>query len=205
MAWILRAFRATCVAIGFIWLTVTLLPITKWMATGLAGNWPDAKGDVLVVLGGDGPNTGMIGMVSYWRAVYAVRVWREGGFRTAVVSGGGGISDTIGAFLVCEQIPASAIILETQSTSTRENVANLAPILRKLPGKKVFVTSDFHVYRSARLFRQAGIDISAQPFPYALKRSNAYLDRFPVFLELCVEVGKIVRDWVWPRGFRGWD
>ena len=51
---------------------------------GRAGS--EADGDILIVLSsGDQPD-GIIGLVSYGRAIYAVRAWREGHFRAVVVT-----------------------------------------------------------------------------------------------------------------------
>jgi uncharacterized SAM-binding protein YcdF (DUF218 family) len=186
--------------IGLCWLLVTFTPVTKWYAAELAGTWYEPHGDVLIVLGADTPTGDFIGLASYWRCIYAVRFWREGNFRSVVISGGGGIADSMKRLVQFEGVPAEKIVVEDHATSTRENALFIAPILARMPGRKVLVTSDFHTYRSVRVFRKLGIEVTPRIFPYAAKRYNRWLDRWPVFLDLCLEsvkiVGYRVRGWI---------
>lgn len=192
-------------AIGLLFVLVTLTPINFWWASHLSGAWNDPVGEVLIVLGGDSVQ-GSIGFSSYWRSVYAVRAWKEGGFRTVVVCGGGGsagqpsIAEQMRDFMVAEGIPASAVRVETESQSTYENALKSKPLLDQLSGRKVLLTSDYHMFRACRAFRKAGIDVQPRPFPDAIKQSMSRLNRWPVFLGLCMETGKIgyyfVRGWI---------
>ena len=195
-----RWMRGLCLAIGIAWLLVTFTPLTRWYAQALSGPWQQPQGDVLIVLGADQPSYGYIGLASYWRSVYAVRAWREGTFRTVVISGGRGVAESMKEFMVFSGVPAANILTETRSESTRENALFTAPILKSLPGRKVLLTSDFHVYRGVGAFRKAGIDVAPEYFPYAAKRVGNWLDRWPLFLELNLETLKIVvyrvRGWI---------
>ena len=186
------AFRILAV-IGFIFVAVSVTPVTKWWANSLAGEWSEPQGDILIVLGADEPSYGFIGTGSYWRAVYAVRAWRGGHFRTVVISGGKGIAYTMRDFLCFSGVPAEKVIVERESLSTHENAVFTARILRGVPGTRVLVTSDFHVYRSVRAFRKAGETVLPLPFPYANKRANVWTERVPLFLELGLETIKILR------------
>jgi len=96
-------------------------------------------------------------------------------------------------------VAADAIHLETKSRSTRENALYSAPLLETLPGRKVLLTSDFHVFRARRSFARAGIDVSVQPVPDVLKRSNRWLSRWSCFVELAEETVKI--GYYWARGW----
>ncbi|HSP69230.1 MAG TPA: YdcF family protein [Bryobacteraceae bacterium] len=194
-----RILRGCCVAFGLTWVLVTVTPVTKWYGSALAGPWLEPDGDILIVLGADGPIPAAVGLASYWRSVYAVYEWKRGVFRTVVVSGGNGVADSMKDYLTFEGIPADKIVLERRSTSTRENALFTADLLARMPGRKVLLTSDFHSYRSVRAFRKAGVDATPRPFPYAIKRAQSWADRWPVFLELCEETAKIV----WYR-LRGW-
>src|SRR5258708_27526012 len=71
-------------AIGFLYVLVSVTPIDRWCIRFLAGPGNDPKGEVLIVLGADSVND-VIGAASYWRSVYAVRVWRAGGFKEVLV------------------------------------------------------------------------------------------------------------------------
>jgi uncharacterized SAM-binding protein YcdF (DUF218 family) len=153
----------------------------------------------LVVLGGSVQEDGMIGGSTYWRAVYAARAWREGGFKTIVLSGGGppqapqySAAEAMRDFLVAQGIPREAIWLETRSRSTRENALFTKPILDGIPGKKILLTSDYHMFRAHRAFEKAGIQVNPRPFPDVRKRAQSALSRWGGFLDLARETAKIV-------------
>lgn len=187
-------FRNLLASIGFLYIIVTFTPILRWWATLLAGPWEDPKGEILVVLGSE-TNADIIGESSYWRSVYAVRAWREGWVRHIVVSGAGDtdvpIAIRMKEFLTAQGIPEQAITAETRSSSTRENALFVKPILEGLPGRRILLSSDFHTYRSIRIFRRAGVAIEPRPFPDALKRMNTLSSRWTVFQVLGVETVKI--------------
>ena len=198
--WIVRALAA----IGFLFVFVTVTPIDDWWIKWLAGPWNNPKGDVLVVLGSDAVED-VIGWSSYWRSVYAVRAWREGGFREVVVTAGSMHGEVPAAermrdFMASQGIPVSAIRVEGAAQSTRENALKSKVLLDNLSGRKVLLTSDYHMFRAYRVFRKAGIVIEPRPIPDALKQTGWLRNRWPVFLGLCVETGKIgyyfVRGWI---------
>jgi uncharacterized SAM-binding protein YcdF (DUF218 family) len=198
-----RAYRIAkngLALIGMCWMLVMFTPLTRWYATKLAGASAEPKGDVLIVLGADQPTGDFIGLATYWRCVYAVRIWREGGFRTMVVSGGGGIAESMRKFIQFEGVPGDRIVVENRSGSTRENALFTAEILARLPGRKVLVTSDMHTYRSVRAFHKAGIEVAPRSFPYGLKIYNSWPARWMIFVELGIETAKIVtyraRGWI---------
>ena len=191
-------------AIGFFFVIATVTPIDAWWAYRLAGPWNDPKGEVLVVLGGDTVQ-GAIGLSSYWRSVYAVHVWRQGGFRNIVVCGAGiepsvSTASQMRDFMVTQGVPAAAIQIETESRNTHENALQAKPLLDQIPGRKVLLTSDYHIFRAYRAFRKAGIDVQPRPFPDALKQSTSWGNRWQVFLGLCLETVKIgyyyLRGWI---------
>ena len=179
--------------LGLAWVLVTLTPVTRWYAAMLAGPWLEPKGDILIVLGADEPTDGLIGPATYWRSLYAVRAWREGGFRWVVVSGGNGLADSMKDFLQFEGVPGDKIVVERRALSTRENALYTADLLNHMTGPKVLLTSDFHVYRSVRAFQKVGLPVLPRFFPYAFKRFNSWPERWPLFMDLCIETVKIVR------------
>ncbi len=190
-------------AIGVLVLIVCATPLVSWWASKLAGPWDDPKGDVLIVLGGSLLDPGLLGVNSYWRSVYALRAWREGGFHDVFITGGAEknpISILMADFLTCHGVPASAIHVETRSNSTHENAAFSKPLLDQIPGTKVLLTSDYHMYRSVRAFKKAGIEALPRPFPDARKSGSTWLGRWPAFLTLSSETVKIVyyrwKDWI---------
>jgi uncharacterized SAM-binding protein YcdF (DUF218 family) len=197
---ITAALKVALTLLGLMVLVVTATPVGSWYARTLAGPWNDPDGDILIVLGADDPNDGYIGAATYWRSVYGARAWREGHFRTIVVCGGLGVAESMRDFLLFERVPADKIVLENRSLSTRENALFVAPLLKNMPGRKVLLTSDFHMYRSFRVFKRVGIEAEPRPIPYALKYSSDWSQRWQVFLGLMIETAKIavyrLRGWM---------
>lgn len=189
---------------GLLYLLVTVTPVDLWWARQLAGAWNDPKGDTLIVLGGAALEDGTIGLNSYWRAVYAARAFPEG-FQRIVISGGAPkgsspVAPGMRDFLVAEGVSRSAITIETESRSTRENAANVARLLAESSGVNVLMTSDLHMFRAHRAFQKAGLRVLPRPFPDAIKRYYCVSCRWDVFLELNVESTKILyyflRGWI---------
>ena len=199
-----RGISALLVAAALLFFVITIFPIDNYLIGRLAGPWNDPKGEILIVLGAESMNDAM-GPSSYMRAIYAMRAWRAGGFRKIVISGGssnGGapIAEPMREFLVCQGVPAQDIVLEEQSHTTHENAVYTTRLLSAAPGTKVLLTSDYHMYRAYRAFRKAGLAVEPRPFPESAKRINDWLLRWPVFLDLCREMGKsayyFVRGWI---------
>ncbi len=185
--------------LGALLLLVTLLP-PRWYVNRLAGAWNDPRGTTLIVLGADSLDGQLLGVGSYWRSVYAVRAWKEGGFEHLILSGSTRITAPMRDFITAQGVPASAIVMEDRSESTRQNALFTAPLARQFPAPYVLLTSDYHMWRAHRAFQKAGLTVLPRPFPDALKRMNQWSARWPVFLELVVESGKIAyyeaRGWI---------
>ncbi len=198
----LRTTRRVLVALaagtGFLVLLVTFTPVVSWYARLLAGPWDDPKGDTMIVLGGGSIDNTTLAHGSYWRAIYADRFYREGGFRRVVASGAR-VGPLIRDFLVCHGVPANAVEAEAASTSTRENAVYTARLLAGSARAPVLVTSDYHMFRARRAFRKAGLDVRPRPFPDCLKRYNTLTERWGAFLDLSEETGKIA--WYFARGW----
>lgn len=172
---------------------VSFTPLITWWARALAGPWKDPKGDILIVLSGSELDRYVLGESSYWRSVYALRAYQEGGFRQLVLSGGGEqrpIAELMQDFLVCHGVAPGIVEVEPRSRSTRENALFTAQLLRGVPGRKVLLTSDYHMFRARRVFEKAGMEVSPRPIPDAIKRSGDWRGRWPVFLELTEETAK---------------
>lgn len=199
-----RLVRNAFAFIGLLYLVVSATPLVKWWARALAGPWNDPHGEILIVLGGALQDTNIIGMNSYWRSMYAALAYKEGGFREVLVTGGGLDATPISApmrdFIACSGVPREAIHIETASNSTRENASYAAKMLAGRPGRKVLLTSDYHMYRAWRVFRKAGVDAAPRPFPDIGKRAASWYNRWPLFVELVSESAKIAyyyaRGWI---------
>lgn len=193
-----RLVIGTLAAIGLWYILVVCTPWVPWWAGRLAGPWADPRADLMIVLGSDAA-FGVVGDASYWRAFYAARVVREGGWQGTVVSGGGGVAEAIRDLMVLQGVPEVSIQMENKSGSTRENALFTAKLLAGDRRKKALMTSDFHMFRAVRAFRKAGLDAAPFPIPHALKRATAWWMRPAIFMELSVETAKIVYYW-----WKGW-
>ena len=195
-----RVLVSIAAAAGFFMAAVTFLPVLEPWIHWLGGTIAEPRGDILIVLGNDVNVDGTIGLPSYWRAIYAVRAWREGGFKEMVISGGGGVAESMRDFIVAEGVPSAAVRLEDHSTTTRENALFVSEILRQTPGSKVLLTSDFHMFRAWRAFRQYGLETLPRPLPDAAKRAGSRSQRWPLFFDLAAETAKIagyrLRGWI---------
>lgn len=201
VAWIAvwRVLRTFLLAAGLLLLVVTSTPLLEFWARALGGRWGDGKGGVLIVLGGDLTAPGVLGLTSYWRTVYAVFYWRDGHYRTLVISGKD-MAEPMSEFAAAYGIPREAILSENRSNNTHENAQFTAELLRHDPRKKVLLTSDYQMFRALRAFRKAGLDVSPLPFPDAQKRVSNPLERWSVFCSLSAEMAKIgyyyARGWI---------
>lgn len=124
---------------------------------------PFARLDAIVVLGAPlGPGGSLSPVVSE-RVVAAAALWRAGGGRIVVATGGvtqGALraeADAIAEGLGALGVPD--VITERASRSTRDNARMTRPLLEARGVRSLWlVTQPFHGRRSARLFRGAGFD-----------------------------------------------
>jgi uncharacterized SAM-binding protein YcdF (DUF218 family) len=185
-------------SLGLLWLVPTLTPLDHWWATKLAGPWNAPKGDVLIVLGGSMVDHN-IGGSSYWRAIHAVTAYHRGGFREVLLSGRR-TAPAMAKFLESQGVPRAAIVLEEQATSTRQHALYTKELLARMPGRKVLLTSDYHMFRAHWAFQKEGLDVVPSPFPDVRKRSTTWRGRWPAFLDLVQESMKIgyyyVQGWI---------
>ncbi|MFY9852492.1 MAG: YdcF family protein [Terracidiphilus sp.] len=190
--------RRVLAAIGLITVLVITTPLVSWWARGYAGLIERPRGDVLILLSAAGDDMGGISYSSYWRAREAIFAWQTGGFKKIVISGGGGPG--ILNFLLSEGIPREAIVAEWRSTSTRENGIETDRLIRGMTGKKVLLTSDFHMYRAIRVFRKLGIEVAPMAVPDVLHSTEHWNGRFSAFEIMVIESVKIAyyaaRGWI---------
>lgn len=136
--------------------------------------------------------------------MYAALYYRQARYSQIVLSGGppGDSSAALALrqFLLVQGVPEEVIRLEGASRNTRENALFTAELLRNTPGRKLLLTSDYHMYRAARAFERAGLEVATLPFPDVRKRVGSWRARWPAFLDLADESLKIgyyfVRGWI---------
>jgi uncharacterized SAM-binding protein YcdF (DUF218 family) len=127
---------------------------------------PFATLDAIVVLGAPLGPSGELTPIVAERVAAAAALWRAGGGKIVVASGGvtegapRAEADAIAEGLTALGVPD--VIIERASRSTRENARLSRPLLEARGVRSLWlVTQPFHSRRSARLFRRAGFDAHA--------------------------------------------
>lgn len=124
---------------------------------------PFAALDAIVVLGAPLDREGGLSPAVAERCAAAADLWRAGGARVVVATGGvtrgapraeaDAMAEAMGELGVPE------VIVERESQTTAENARLTAPLLTARGVRSVWLVSQpFHGRRSARLFRAAGFD-----------------------------------------------
>ena len=183
--WLCRSLAV----VGLVTTLVIFTPIVSWWVLACSGPIQQPKGDILILLSAAADDKDGISYSSYWRARYALLAWQTGGFKKIVIAGGGGPG--ILNFLAAYGIPRDAIIAEWQSTSTRENGIVIARLIQDMPGKKVLLTSDYHMFRAIRAFRKLGIEVEPMAVPDLLQTTVHWYGRIPAFETMLVESAKV--------------
>jgi uncharacterized SAM-binding protein YcdF (DUF218 family) len=156
------------------------------------------SGDILILLGSANDDNGGISYSSYWRARFALVAWQTGSFKTIVITGGGGPG--ILNFLASNGVPRQAMVAEWRSSSTRENALETLDLLNGMSGRKILLTSDFHMFRASRVFRKLGMDVTSMPIPDVMQTRENLHGRFSGFETMVEESAKIayyeLRGWM---------
>jgi uncharacterized SAM-binding protein YcdF (DUF218 family) len=192
-----RAAERALALFGLVILLVLTTPLVSWWAKLYAGPIGEPKGDVLIVLSAAKDENGGISYSSYWRARQAIYAWQRGGFSKIVVTGGGGPG--IQNYMLANGVPGSALIAEWQSQSTRESAIHTARLIENLPGRRVLLTSDLHMFRAIRVFRKVGIEAAPMAVPDVLHSAENWPGRFGACWAMTLETVKIGYYWL-----RGW-
>jgi uncharacterized SAM-binding protein YcdF (DUF218 family) len=183
LGWAMRLRKASVAMAGFgvAWSLVWSLPAcSDWLRGSLEQQYPSVDertlpaSDAIVVLGGGMP---------YWlgrnkvdpddlrssRLAAGARAWLAGRAPLVILSGGGGGRQGSEAAMMAKairrlQVPASALVLEERSRSTRDNAVNTARLARERGIHQVLlVTSAVHMPRARLLFESTGIHVVPVP------------------------------------------
>jgi uncharacterized SAM-binding protein YcdF (DUF218 family) len=208
-----RIFRTASACFVLLLIVLYTSPLVPRLSGWLTGDWGDPKGDVLIILGGTQLGDGTFGPNSYWRAVYGAQIFREGGFRRLVITGGHGgypntisIAEAMANLMVALGVPRQDITLEEASHSTRENALMTSRLFNQRAsagsewtGRKVLLSSDIHMRRARAAFARAGLVTIPAPSPDFGKRWNVWTERWNC-------IGEVGLEWV-KYGYykmRGW-
>ena len=143
-----------------------LLECAMMAAVAITARTMDApeNEDCIIVLGGGlDRNTGEPLSTLAYRLDRAVGLFDEGYAPAIIVSGGQGADEIISEaesmrnYLLRHGVPESAIIMEAQSTTTRENMAFSKAIMDENGYEgALIVTSDYHLWRAMQCGRSRG-------------------------------------------------
>jgi uncharacterized SAM-binding protein YcdF (DUF218 family) len=110
------------------------------------------------------------------RFIQVVKLYNAGKIKHILISGGNG-KDTDASFreaawvkgeLLAFRVPDSVIIIEDQSTNTKENARNSKRLLDSLhlTPPYLLITSAYHMPRAKLLFEKSGVPVAAFPCNY---------------------------------------
>lgn len=147
-------------------------PMADWAVAPLLRADSLQTSDAIVVLGagvleGCSPNTNAVR-----RTILATRLWKAGQAPLIVFTGGGQEGCTVAASMAALArelgVSAHALRMETASSSTWENGALTAPLLRGWRISRVLLVTDrLHMARAEAVFRGFGFDVRRAAVPIA--------------------------------------
>lgn len=147
----------------FLWLAYCTIPYGI-LYTLLPKN-TDAE---YIIVHGSGLIDGKVPPLLASRLEKAIEVYNAGGGRATIIPSGGQGDDeprpeaeAMAEYLLEKAIPGEKIVPEDQSTTTYENMQYSKMIIErrsKNPGRVVFVTNNYHVFRTALIARKVGLE-----------------------------------------------
>lgn len=174
-------FRLLCVLVFLVLFLGGNRYVSDQLLWHLEGQYPvlarNAKADVIFVLGGvtkpptayrQVPEIGEGGD----RLTYAAQLYKEGRASKVLVSGGRvgseyAEADTMSAFLMMLGVPENAILRETESRNTEENVMlGKELMLKEGLSTAILVTSAAHMRRASTIFQFHHIEHLPAPTDY---------------------------------------
>jgi uncharacterized SAM-binding protein YcdF (DUF218 family) len=158
---------AICLGTGLVVFFATATPFVRWYGAKRT----DREGDTLSVPGGGDLLDGIPSQDTLFRCIVALRTCQAGHFRKIVLVGppvSAGMRDLV----VWRGVPMSALVTEEASQCTRENALYAARLLMGDRGSKVRFTADCHMFRAARAFRKAGVNVLPRPIPSPMPSSG---------------------------------
>lgn len=150
--------------------------VAGWIATGpnVTGR---ESGEAGIVLGaaviGDAPSPVFAARIDHAAALY-----KAGRVKRLVLTGGRSPEDSISeaaaarAHAQGQGVPASAILIEDRSRTTRQNIDNARKVLGGAAGQPVLIVSDpLHMRRAMAMAADAGLNAQPAPTPTSRYRS----------------------------------
>lgn len=150
---------------GFLFFIVTFLAITLTI-NSTSKKPPENGADAIIILGA-GLNGDKVSKTLAHRLEKGAGYYFDNEDAIVVVSGGQGRDElcseayAMKQYLLEKGVPEKSILMEEKSTNTKENFQFSKILLDQLFQKDynvVYVTNDFHVYRSGMLAKDCGLD-----------------------------------------------
>ena len=146
-------------------LIVPMLIIVAWLGAALAldqhgGRPPVGAYDLIIVAGCRVRPDGQPSLALQRRVDHALRLYAQGHAPKVMVTGGIGDfppseAEAAAAYALARGLPEAALLREAESTSTEENAAYAAALVKDhgLPAARVLVVTDaYHTFRARRVF-----------------------------------------------------
>lgn len=214
-----------CCAFGLGWLLLWSLPVpTSILAASLEQQFPQQAPtdlpivDAIVVLGG-GVREDAFGVnlnAAADRVWFAAKLFHGGRAPLVILSGGKSEelgtswpeSGAMSAFMEDLGVPESALLLESESRTTRENAVDTARLLNARGIHQILlVTSAQHMPRALATFRKLGIDAIAAPTDFeSTPPSGSWLLRWMPDTTCLERSSRALKEYVglWFYRLRGW-
>jgi uncharacterized SAM-binding protein YcdF (DUF218 family) len=172
--------------------TILLLPIAISVVFGAAvlryaGMSDDGPADAAIVLGAAVRTTGP-SPVYVERINHAIELYRSGAVKYIIMTGGKGLGERVTEAdagrdqAIAAGIPADAVLTETRSRDTRENLVNVQPIVAAHHIGRVLIVSDpLHMMRAMQMANDIGLD--AAPSPTPTTRYRTLVSQIPMLIK----------------------
>jgi uncharacterized SAM-binding protein YcdF (DUF218 family) len=142
--------------------------------------------DAAVVLGAAVRTTGP-SPVYVERINHAVELYRSGAVKYIIMTGGKGLGERVTEAdagreqAIAAGVPPDVILTETRSRDTRQNLANVKPIIAQHGIGKVLIVSDpLHMARAMQMAADEGLD--AAPSPTPTTRYRTFVSQIPMLI-----------------------
>ena len=150
------------------WAVAGALALTAGAAVALAASHPPRSSAPPAVVAADAALV-LSGDVDYLRVNRAAELFRQGAVPVVIITGKGVGGDSAHAMreeCLRRGVRADRLVLEPDSTSTRENMLFAAPLVRGRGFRRVaLVTSAFHMGRAERAARRVMPEVEWVPVP----------------------------------------
>ena len=225
LRWRRLGLTGLTVAVGWLWLWS--LPVASdALRLSLEGHYAPLAVDALptaeavVVLGGgispapvEFPHPDLGAAAD--RVWHAARLYHAGKVPLIIASGGiipwrgerSSEAEAMTQLLRDFGVPMAAIVLETDSRSTRENAVHTAQLLeQKGIGQVLLVTSALHMPRALATFRGAGIDAIAAPTDFEVWPEPNHALRWLPDAQALADSTRALKEYLglWVYRWRGW-